>query len=688
MPYKITKTSGAEITTIPDGSVDATSTSLTLIGKNFAGYGSFLNENYVRLLENFSNVTAPANALEGQIWYDNLNGSLKHYTGSQWKTIASSSASASQPASPVLGDMWWDTRNAQLKVYSGTAWVTVGPTYSSSSGTTGALVDRIVDTNGIEHSVVKFYVSDDVIAIVSDAGSTGFTPATEIAGFEKIYPGLNLIGSGTLANAKFYGTALNSDTLQGLPPSAFFLANSAITTNFPVTTTELNVNSDLTLQSAAGVAKITNNTQDKDLELYVSPGGVDYKALTIAGNTGVVTLANALPLGSGGTGATNASGARTSLGLGNLAVLNNGQYGNIAVSGVNSQTWTVNAASTSQAGIVLLASNASVFANTTLSSTIAVTPLALQARLETITSGLLQIATQAETIAGTETTKAVSPANLQAKTASTSALGIVQLATSAEANAGVSTSKVVTPSALNSRIATISQTGLIEIATSAEVNAGIDTDRAVTPANLAARTASTSLTGLVALATSAEVIAGTDTAKAVTSANLATLTSTITRAGLLRTATSSETNGGIITNAAVTPANLSAYFGFARATTSTAGTAILANTAQASATTESANVLTPSSLSAGFSSAGVTQQRNAYGYQVLPGGIILQWGANTFTTSSTITFPRAFTTACYNVTTTMNGTGTSYVTSISTTQVAITQSSGVSRTIYWQAIGF
>lgn len=687
MPYKITKTSGAEITTIPDGSVDATSTSLTLIGKNFAGYGSFLNENYVRLMENFSNVTAPANALEGQLWYDNLNGLLKQYTGSVWKTIASTSAGASQPQSPVLGDMWWDTTNNQLKVYSGTAWVTVGPTYSSSSGTTGALVDRIIDTNGIEHSVVKFFVSDDVIAIVSDAGSTGFTPATEIPGFDKIYPGLNLVGTGTLANAKFYGTALNADTINNLPDTAFFKKTDAIDTSFSITTTQLNVNSDLILSSSAGVARIRNNTQNKDLELYVKVDGSDYNALTISGTTGIVALANVLPITSGGTGANTVPGIRTNLGLGNLALLSNGQYGNIAVSGANSQTWTVNAASTSQAGIVQLASNAEALSGTV--TTTAVTPRALQAKIDSLGTTLLTLASQTETLNGTIDNKAVSPANLAALTATTGRNGLVTLATNAEANAGVISTKAITPSALNSRVATIAQTGLVELATSAEVIAGIDTDRAVTPANLVTRTATVSRTGLIQIATSAEVLTGTDTDKAVTPANLSLRVSSTTVAGFIRTATSSEVNAGSVNNAAVTPANLSAYFGFQRATSSAAGTVILANTTQASGITETANVLTPQV----FGVNGTTTSRATNGYQVLPGGLIMNWGTTgSIATGGTaaITFSKAYTSACYGVQVTVaNGTGAGYVTvAPTTTGVTIGQNSGGSRTLFWTAYGY
>ena len=59
MAYTVTTTAGVTIATVADGTVNTTATSITLIGKNYAGYGIFLNENYIKHLENFSNTTPP-----------------------------------------------------------------------------------------------------------------------------------------------------------------------------------------------------------------------------------------------------------------------------------------------------------------------------------------------------------------------------------------------------------------------------------------------------------------------------------------------------------------------------------------------------------------------------------------------------------------------------------------------------
>lgn len=51
--------------------IDTSSTSLSLTGKGYVGWGEHVQENLIRLLENFaSDGVAPANPTIGQLWYD------------------------------------------------------------------------------------------------------------------------------------------------------------------------------------------------------------------------------------------------------------------------------------------------------------------------------------------------------------------------------------------------------------------------------------------------------------------------------------------------------------------------------------------------------------------------------------------------------------------------------------------
>ena len=144
MAYTINLTDGTVFATITDGTYNQSS-SVTLVGKNYAGYGEFLDENFIQMLENFSNTTSPTAPLTGQLWWDKTNSLLKVYNGTIFKTASFSTASASQPTSNVTGDLWYDTTNQQVKVYTGSSFIVVGPAYSSSQGTTGAIPETIND---------------------------------------------------------------------------------------------------------------------------------------------------------------------------------------------------------------------------------------------------------------------------------------------------------------------------------------------------------------------------------------------------------------------------------------------------------------------------------------------------------------------------------------------------------------
>lgn len=70
MAYTIVKSDGNVLTTIPDGTINTSSTSLGLPGRNYAGYGQALDTNFVHLMENFADATVPPNPIRGQLWCD------------------------------------------------------------------------------------------------------------------------------------------------------------------------------------------------------------------------------------------------------------------------------------------------------------------------------------------------------------------------------------------------------------------------------------------------------------------------------------------------------------------------------------------------------------------------------------------------------------------------------------------
>lgn len=70
MAYTIIRSDGTTLTTIADGTINTSSTSIGLPGRNFSGYGQTLDTNMVRMLENFASANVPSNPIRGQLWYD------------------------------------------------------------------------------------------------------------------------------------------------------------------------------------------------------------------------------------------------------------------------------------------------------------------------------------------------------------------------------------------------------------------------------------------------------------------------------------------------------------------------------------------------------------------------------------------------------------------------------------------
>ena len=90
MPYTINLSNGSVLTVIPDDTLD-NSTSLTLLGRSFVGYGEIIAEDFVHVLENFANFAPPSAPLAGQLWYNTDSGVLSVYTGSLWEAVGGTS---------------------------------------------------------------------------------------------------------------------------------------------------------------------------------------------------------------------------------------------------------------------------------------------------------------------------------------------------------------------------------------------------------------------------------------------------------------------------------------------------------------------------------------------------------------------------------------------------------------------
>ena len=296
MAYKINNTFGTLLVTLADGTIDTATTDLALFGKGYAGFGEKLNENLVKLLENFNNTSAPSNKVVGQMWYDKTNNQINVYTGSKWKPVGSTANSATAPTNAVLGDMWFDTTNAQLYVYSGSAWTLIGPTTVAGSGVTAVIPETVKDNAGVNRGILKLVSNDTVVGVVSNLAFTpSSTDSTGTAlissGFATVAQGIQL--SSSVTSAKFRGTATGADALGGVVAANYLRSDEADTTTGRLTVQtddgiRIGAGSDITMSLSSDDFTIAQTTQDKDIIFTVNDGGTTVEALRIKGSTGRV----------------------------------------------------------------------------------------------------------------------------------------------------------------------------------------------------------------------------------------------------------------------------------------------------------------------------------------------------------------------------------------------------------------
>jgi hypothetical protein len=316
MSYTINLTAGTIFAVIADGTIN-TSSSMILVGKNYAGYGEFLDENYIHLLENGSNTTAPGAPLTGQLWWDQTTDTMKVYNGTTFKVISGATASASAPTSNVAGDLWYDSVNAQLKVYTGTAFLLVGPAFTAGTGTTGAIVNTITDSNAVSHVVVEMYVEDSIVSIFSK--DLSFTPQVAIPGFTTVNPGVTMASSISGVPQLFQGTATNAQLLDGLDSTDFLSSTSNDTTSGTLgvlndSGLSVGADSDFRASVTGSDVYLRNQTSDGNVYLQINDGGVTTTMVTLFGANNMTAIRGSTTINTAGEVTAIVNGAGNAVG--------------------------------------------------------------------------------------------------------------------------------------------------------------------------------------------------------------------------------------------------------------------------------------------------------------------------------------------------------------------------------------
>lgn len=290
MAYQINKTDGSIVATVADGQVDKLSTDLTLIGKNYSGFGEALNENFIKLLEHFSGSTRPAHPIRGQIWFDTTEAKLKVYTGTQFVPVSSATISSTQPTTLGVGDLWFNDVDKQLFFYDGTTTILLAPAYSVTQGVSGLKVESILDSLNQTRVITSLYNNGILLGIFS---KDSFTPKNAITGFSgSIIPGFN---AGTLSGLKFNVTATNSEQLNSVPAANYVRTDTANSMQG-----QLKITTDLglivgsadqgTLRVTSGDVLLSNSASNKDLYLNVRKDISPEVGIHIATNTRTIEL--------------------------------------------------------------------------------------------------------------------------------------------------------------------------------------------------------------------------------------------------------------------------------------------------------------------------------------------------------------------------------------------------------------
>ena len=351
MPYTVNKSNSSaspNAYTVQDGVVN-TQTDLSLLGKGYAGYGESIAENFLHLLENFSNTAAPTKPVSGQLWWDSTNSKLKVYTGTAWQTAGGSAPyQSSQPTGISQGDIWIDSDTGQLYFYNGASSILIGP--PSSTGTTnGFTYDTITDSGDNSQSITKWYNDGNLIAIISE---DTFTPKASISGFATVTKGITL--STAIADLRFAGVASDSDKLGNVAAANYLRSNANDTTSGTlgiVTDSGMTVGADndlsLTVDSSGVI--ISNTVADTDITFKVNDGGATTTLMTLDGSESRVGIGTATPTAklevSGTIKATSIEASTTGNVTGNLT-------GNITSTGANTMNTLTMASTLTSKGII------------------------------------------------------------------------------------------------------------------------------------------------------------------------------------------------------------------------------------------------------------------------------------------------------------------------------------------------
>lgn len=170
MAYTIVKSDGTVLTTIAEGTINTTSTSLGLPGRNYAGYGQALDTNFVHLLESFASTAPPVNSLRGQLWYNTNNATLyvcpvdNETNAANWTALSSTSSGGTTTFGSV-------TITGNLSANNISVTNDISSNSISVSYATVSANANIADANISSANIGTLYTTDITTGAIATAGN-------------------------------------------------------------------------------------------------------------------------------------------------------------------------------------------------------------------------------------------------------------------------------------------------------------------------------------------------------------------------------------------------------------------------------------------------------------------------------------------------------------------------------------